>query len=223
MLLREQYGDPPEAGPVGTWSTLVRTVLQHGPAKGKRGTGNWIADCPLTDPAETYRLGADRLAEVLESQRFPAGKAGLLWTLARWWQKSVDPTGEADSQAIVQIFADRSLEWWQEQLRALPGVNWELADRILLRVGGRTVYPLDRGSLRIAARHGWIDVTADYDECQSFFRRVEGDARAILQVLSQWQGAVAKEFCKKVPQCEGCPLQTLLPARGVISLDDAGD
>ena len=114
-------------------------------------------------------------------------------------------------------FRQRRLADWQAELRAVRGVSWELADRILLFAGRLPVYPLDRGSMRIAARHGWIDLTAEYDDWQAFF--VHRDGEFDLREVALWNTLVARGFCGRQPDCDHCPLRTCLPERGPVSLE----
>ena len=212
-LSARQYGTPRPSGPPGEWSTLVRIVLEHGKPVKKDRDWSWVAEGSLGTARDAAAQTATRLAEVLESAGHSEKKAGLLRALAEWWQRRV---GEADALAV---FRGRSLEHWQDDLRAIRGVSWELADRILLLVGDCAVYPLDRGSMRIALRHGWMDVTAEYDDWQAFFGSAARDTGVDLLQLWQWNLQLGRDFCGRHPDCEDCPLKTLLPARGPVPLD----
>jgi endonuclease-3 related protein len=218
-LLTEHYGEQPLPGPPGEWLTLVRIVLEGGRTSRKALDVRLIEDSPLANPGDTLDQSVAVLAELLEAAKQPSAKAKTLHELARWWQRHFESALPAGAE-VVQIFGERSLEFWQRELREIPGVNWELADRILLFVGGHAVYPLDRGSLRIAARHGWVDVAADYEEWQSFFGSAARDGLLDLRQLSRWQLRVGHEFCKARPNCEECPLRSLLPARGVVEIGE---
>lgn len=212
-LLAAYYGTTDRPEPPGSWTTLVHVVLQ--PARGTRRANDWtwVAESPLADPAETAEYDVGRLAEILEAAGHRPVLARPLHGLAAWWRKRF---GDADA---TDLFATRSVEAWREELRSIPGVNWELTDRILLFVGGCTVYPLDRGSLRIAARHGWMDLSADYDDWQAFFTAAAHDAALDLGQLSRWHALVARDFCKTQPHCDECPLKSLLPERGMMSIE----
>ena len=139
----------------------------------------------------------------------------MLRGLAAWWEGHAADNGAPD-------FQGRPLEAWQAELRAIRGVSWELADRILLFFGALNVYPLDRGSMRIAARHGWMDLAAEYDEWQSFFVGGLRDAQTGPADMSFWNTRVGRDFCGARANCEGCPLKELLPERGPVPLEDVG-
>jgi endonuclease III len=219
-LLARHYEAPLASAPAGEWSTLVRIVLEHGRPMKKSRDWSWITDSSLGTARDAADQTAPRLAEVLESTGYAGNKAGLLHRLAQWWQRRI---GEADA---LEVFQSHSLEHWQNELKAIRGVSWELADRILLIVGGCAVYPLDRGSMRIALRHGWMDATSEYAEWQAFFARAARAAtdREVgpidLSQLWQWNVQLGRYFCGRDPDCENCPLKTLLPAGVPVRLED---
>jgi endonuclease III-like uncharacterized protein len=200
---------------VEDWKTLVRVVLEAGRLPRKPRDWSWISETPLGNPDETCLYSVAGLAEVLEAADQRAAKAPLLHALAEWWERRIGDVSNATG-----AFTTRSVKSWQDDLRAIPGVNWELADRILLFVGGCTVYPLDRGSMRITARHGWMEISSDYDDWQSFFTTAAKETAFDLGQLSRWNSAVARDFCKAQPHCDDCPLKSLLPARGIVSLEE---
>jgi endonuclease III-like uncharacterized protein len=196
---------------------LVRIVLESGRPSRRPRDWSWISETTLGDPVETLGQSLARLSETLEAAGVSASMARALHALAQWWQRQF---GDTESCAdAVRVFETRSVESWQEDLRTIAGVNWELVDRILLFVGGCLVYPLDRGTRRIAARHGWRDLSSDYEDWQALFTAAARNSTLDLGELSLWNSAVARDFCKTQPHCEECPLKSLLPARGAVALD----
>jgi endonuclease-3 related protein len=200
--------------PLGQWLTLVRIVLDRGSSSKKGRDWSWLEESPLRTPEETSRVSGPVIEEMLDQAGLAGGRAGVLPALAEWWLNCV---GDRDASAV---FGRRPLPAWQEQLRAIRGVSWELADRILLFVGGLAVYPLDRGSMRIAARHGWMDLTAEYDDWQAFFVGGLRETGIDLAEISFWSMRVGREFCGAQPKCNECPLKELLPERGPVPLSD---
>jgi endonuclease III len=212
-LLRRHYGPLLAIGPAGYWTTLVRVVLEHGRPAKKGRDWSWLDEGPLRTAEETAAQGASRLVELLDENNQPSSKAGVLCGCASWWQRRFK------SEDAPADFSRRSLESWQSELRSIRGINWELADRILLVAGGQAIYPLDRGSQRIAARHGWIDPAADYDEWQAYFAGGLRDTNVSLSELAQWNVSVGRDYCRAEPRCDECPLKSLLPERGPVALD----
>jgi endonuclease III-like uncharacterized protein len=212
-LAARHYGTIRLPVPPGEWSTLVRIVLEQGRANKKGRDWSWIAESVLGTASDTARQTASRLAEILETAGHAGNKASLLLALAEWWQNRI---GEVDA---LDVFRSHSLAHWQDELRAIRGVNWELADRILMIVANCAVFPLDRASKRIVQRHGWMDAASEYDDWQAFFVTAASDSGVDLLQFRQWTIRLGRDFCGRVPDCESCPLKTLLPVRGPVPLD----
>lgn len=204
---------PPSEQPAGQWRALVRVVLEQGRPAKKIRDWSWIAETSLGNARDAAQQSVPGLADVLESAGHAGNKAALLRALALWWQPHF---GDADASTV---FRGHSLEHWQDELRAIRGVSWELADRILLLVAGFAVYPLDRGSMRIACRHGWMDAGSEYDDWQAFFVSPARDSGVDLKELSRMIVQVGRVFCGRIPDCESCPLKSLLPTAGPVTLD----
>ena len=215
-LLARHYGPSHTSDASGEWSTLVRIVLGQGRSAKNDRDWSWVADTSLRSAGDAAEQTVPRLVEDLQSAGHAGNKAGLLHTLAEWWQRRI---GEVDALAV---FGSRSLESWQNELRAIRGVSWDLADRILLFVGGLEVYPLDRASMRISHRHGWMDAASEYDDWQAFFASTARDAGLDLRQLWRWNAQVGREFCGRHPDCQACPLKSLLPAGGPVPFEGEG-
>ena len=168
---------------------------------GLRDAGLIAADALAgADPSEVVEALRDSGAKLLPKAVAPLQK------LARW---AVERGGETLGDAATEALRD--------ELRAIRGVGAATADSLLLAALDRPVYPVDRPSYRVFARHGWIDATADYDEARSAFEGLEPGDPAALRRLSSWMERVGAEFCKpSQPRCERCPLRPYLPEGGPI-------
>ncbi|MFO1022774.1 MAG: hypothetical protein U0903_19080 [Planctomycetales bacterium] len=193
----------------GTWEQACLILLNHG-TKQDRVKSGMLRNTLLEFPADVESASLAELAEAVEQFKAPEKIAATLKKLAPWWSENISPDDGADGHSTEEL---------QQQLMALPGINRELADRLLLLVFGRAVVPLERGLLRIGVRHGWLDTSADYEEWQSFFVRGCENAGVELIPLLTHLRQVGKEFCGPQPKCTACPLQTLLPPSGPYELD----
>lgn len=217
QLLRQQYGGRQGPGELYCWSTLVAVVVTGVRSARRRTQGEDPVDFgPLRSALETSQTSAAGLAEFLYSRGYPPRLAGSLRNLAHWWLS--DNNREAESTAGW----DRPVDSLREELRSLSGVNLALADRILLHVGGLIAFPIDRATIRIAARHGWVERSAEYEEWQSFISRGTDGNWETLAELNHGFSKAGHEFCATTPQCEGCPLRPLLPASGPVVLMEEG-
>jgi endonuclease-3 related protein len=129
----------------------------------------------------------------------------------------------------------------REQLLALNGVGPETADSILLYAGQHPVFVVDAYTRRLAARHQLATESAQYDDLRVLFERAlaavsladeipapgHGGAchppsrmsraarGSTVQAFNEMHGlivGVGKQYCRKSkPDCEHCPLASLLP------------
>jgi endonuclease-3 related protein len=107
----------------------------------------------------------------------------------------------------LDLFFDRAADVIREELLGLNGIGKETADSILLYAGGKPVFVIDAYTLRLMDRVGIGFVKHNYDSAQAFFMtslppdvNLYRDYHALIDLT-------AKEFCRKTPRCDGCPLQ----------------
>lgn len=210
--LRASYGPIPPASFDAAWRRMV-AELALGPQQTAylEALRQAFSETPLQSPAQTAAATVGQLAEALASFPRAANKAPVVLALAKWWLAAfgneLSPTWRRDGEQ------DR------RELRQIRGLGPETVDRLLLFGADRAVFPVDRGVLRVAVRHGWLDLPVDDDEAQSIVRSATGGDIAALHSLARWLHRVGESHCGRVPQCEGCPLEPLLPPGGPIDPD----
>jgi endonuclease-3 related protein len=95
----------------------------------------------------------------------------------------------------------------REELLAVNGIGAETCDSILLYAFNRPVFVVDTYTKRIFSRHGFFKEKSDYDEVQGFFiENLPGDTG----VFNEFHALIvklAKEHCKKRPDCAVCPIR----------------
>lgn len=191
---------------------LERSVDARKVAKALDGLG----DSGWLEPRALAEAEPGEIAEALATAgvSVPAKALAPIRRLAKWLVDRHGGSGEA--------LGDQSLATSQlrEELSGLNGIGPATADAILLFGLGRAVYPVDRASYRILVRHGWLDMTADYDEARSVLERPRRDDPGALASLSEGMERVGREFCRvRVAKCERCPLRPFLPEGGPIEPD----
>ncbi|HUQ69968.1 MAG TPA: hypothetical protein VM165_10620 [Planctomycetaceae bacterium] len=159
-------------------------------------------------------VATQSLAQLLEALKpVPRGpqKAGVVKALAEWWQSEfgdeANPTWP------------RALEDYRTELRSIRGLGPETVDRLLLFGAGLAVAPVDRATLRIAVRHGWLDLPVTDEEAQATFLAGLGRSVDELRDGVRRLHDIGAEFCGRVPDCERCPLKPFLLAGGPLSPD----
>ncbi len=157
------------------------------------------------DVAELEQVAAD--FGKIRSQVF-----ATLGRLARW---VVDRGG-------AEALADLPTESLREELRELNGVGPATAEAILLHALDRPAYPIDRPTYRIFVRHGWLDISAGFDEAREAVEGLAPDAPDVLADLAHALDRVGAQYCKPAtPRCERCPLRPWLPENGpYLPLDE---
>ena len=110
----------------------------------------------------------------------------------------------------MKSMAKRPLDELREELLGIPGIGPETADDILLYACDKPVFVVDAYTQRILHRHGLIQAPMRYEALRALF---EGSLRADVALYQEYHGLIVytgKEFCRRQPRCEGCPLQPLL-------------
>lgn len=92
------------------------------------------------------------------------------------------------------------------ELLALDGIGPETADSILLYALGKPAFVIDAYTRRAFSRHGFLSEKHGYDEWQRLFTdNLPRDAK----LYNEYHALIvrlAKEHCRKRPDCSGCPL-----------------
>lgn len=98
----------------------------------------------------------------------------------------------------------------RRKLREVHGVGPETADSILLYACGRPVFVVDAYTVRILSRHGLIKADLPYEEVQHYLTERLPRSANLYNEYHALLVRLGKEFCRKVPRCEECPLKVYL-------------
>jgi len=210
--LRAAYGSPTLSDSPNGWTLFLRILLGGPAAEQSHDVLNEALETsPLATPGTTARATTGQLVELLSGVPRGPQKASLLRAVAEWWQTQFgDETSPEWS---------RGLEFYRESLRKIRGLGPATADELLMFVARLPVFPLDRGTLRVAIRHGWLDLPVEDGEAQDFFVRGLSESEIDPREFSRLVSRVAEAHCGREPKCEGCPLEPLLPLNGPLNPD----
>ncbi|HNR33019.1 MAG TPA: endonuclease III domain-containing protein [Candidatus Hydrogenedentes bacterium] len=114
----------------------------------------------------------------------------------------------------MRRMARRPVEVLREELLAIKGIGPETADDILLYACEKPVFVVDAYTRRILSRHGLVSPKTGYEELRAVF---ETNLPPEVALFKEYHGLivyVGKDFCRKTPRCEGCPLAPILPQGG---------
>lgn len=215
--LVERYGLPePTTAGLDPFEAMVATLLDRALAPNKRDAAlAALRDEGLLDPQALAEADPVEAEDALKAAGVSVARAGLapLRRLSRWLVELHHGSAEdlADREGPV------SSERLREELLAVNGIGPATADALLLFALRRPVYPVDRATYRILARHGWIDPDAGYDEARAVVERLAPDDPETLARVSLWFDRVGRDACRAgVARCERCPLRPFLPEGGPI-------
>ena len=112
----------------------------------------------------------------------------------------------------LDVFFSRDIHDIREELLSLNGIGPETADSILLYAGNLPIFVVDAYTKRICERLP-LKTNNSYDEIQQYF---EGELsknyskKELVQVYNELHAMIvmlAKNYCKKKPECNACPLK----------------
>jgi endonuclease III related protein len=139
--------------------------------------------------------------------------------LAQWIRPSGYFNVKADRLKAFMDFLDRecrgdlsklkrkTMPVLREKLLAVKGVGPETADSILLYALDKTSFVIDAYTKRIFSRHGLAKDHETYERWREIFMRALPANRGLYNDFHAQIVRTGKVHCRKVPRCEGCPLQ----------------
>lgn len=150
-----------------------------------------ILDCP-----------SKKLEEALKPSGYFRVKAKRLRSFCRFLVKQHDGS--------INRMARRHLETLRPELLGIDGIGPETADDILLYACDKPVFVVDAYTRRMLSRHGLVEPGIGYEELRRLFEtHLDSDIYFFKEYhgLLVWTG---KDYCRKKPKCEHCPLKPLL-------------
>jgi len=146
---------------------------------------------------EVCRLPVKMLAQLIRPSGYYNQKAERLKSFSLYLQNNYK--GKCSGLLLKETDAAR------EELLSLKGIGPETADSILLYAGSHKTFVVDAYTRRIGKRLGWFS-SDEYEEIRQMFHSA---VPASVEVYNEYHAlivALAKDFCRKEPDCNGCPL-----------------
>ncbi|MDD5227084.1 MAG: endonuclease III domain-containing protein, partial [Candidatus Omnitrophica bacterium] len=146
-------------------------------------------------------------------RRIPRGKLAQLIRPAGYFNV------KADRLKCFMAFLDRecggnlsklerkTMPLLREKLLAVKGVGPETADSILLYALGKTSFVIDAYTKRIFLRHGLAKDHETYERWREIFTQALPESRDLFNDFHAQIVRTGKDYCRKVPRCERCPLR----------------
>ena len=171
-----------------TWTNVEKAINNLG----ENLAPEFIASVPV-----------EELAKIIRSSGYYNQKAIKLKGLTEWFGRysfDVEKAREVDGQVL------------RDELLSVKGVGRETADSILTYALNKTFFVVDTYTKRILGRLGY-EIPKNYDDLRL---RIEKSIPKDLSIYNGFHALIvehAKRYCKKTPDCEGCPLEALCQKR----------
>jgi endonuclease-3 related protein len=147
----------------------------------------------------------NKLQTMIKPSGFFNQKAERLKTLASYLHKNYHDN--------LDDFFNRNVYDIREELLSLKGIGLETADSILLYAGNLPIFVIDAYTKRICKRLP-LKTPLSYDDIKRYFEMELSNHHSkqeITRVYNELHALIvelAKQYCKKKPECSNCPLKT---------------
>ncbi|MBL7685710.1 MAG: endonuclease III domain-containing protein [Deltaproteobacteria bacterium] len=152
----------------------------------------------LMDAQKLYEISPEYLSQMIK----PAGYYNLKANRLKNWVRFLIE----DYQEDLDKMKNEPLSFLREKMLQVKGVGPETVDSILLYALHFPIFVIDQYTYRILSRHFLISEDAQYDEMQTFMMN---SLALDVELFNEYHAlivAVGKNYCKKKPHCELCPL-----------------
>lgn len=205
-LLREAYQRMHEHfGSLGWWpaktpfEVIVGAILTQNTAW--KNVEKAIANLRLARSLTPRKLDAlpfRRLARLLRPAGYFRVKARRLKNFLTFFLDEFD--------GDIRKMRRKNLQRLREKLLGVSGIGPETADSILLYALEKPVFVVDAYTRRILCRHYLCKEDTSYEELQKLFMEHLPKSIPIYNEYHAELVNIGKDFCRKVPRCETCPL-----------------
>ncbi len=155
----------------------------------------------LLSPPGIRDVPAGRLAELIRPAGYFNVKSARLKDFIGW-------LFDRYHGSLERMFAG---DWrdLREELLAVRGIGPETCDSIMLYAGHKPTFVVDAYTKRLFSRLGLLSEKAPYEEIRGLFMKsLPEDVR----LYNEYHALIVqhcKDFCRKKPLCESCPLNSL--------------
>jgi endonuclease-3 related protein len=156
----------------------------------------------LLDPYKISGVSEAELAELIRPSGYYHLKTARLKALVKFFTEGYAGSVEEMQKEKLPVLREKLLGVW--------GVGPETADSILLYACEKPIFVIDAYTRRILTRHRLIPENLDYDEIQALFMQNLPPAVPLFKQYHALIVNTGKNFCRKQPDCSGCPLGALM-------------
>ena len=171
------------------WSNVEKAIIR-------------LKEANAMQPEILLAMDEEKLAQLIRPSGYFRLKAKRLRHFLYW-------LNQPDQNHRIQGLDDDTL---RRELLAINGIGPETADDMLLYGFDRPSFVIDTYTRRIFVRMGIFNeqMAKSYERLRATFQQVLEDETGRVTIYKEYHALIvthAKEFCRKTPQCEGCPLK----------------
>lgn len=145
------------------------------------------------------RISVKELAQLIR----PAGYFNIKADRLKCFSDFLDRECRGDLSKLKR----RAMPELREKFLAVKGIGPETADSILLYALDKTSFVIDAYTKRIFSRHGLSKDDETYEKWQAIFTQALPGNRGLFNDFHAQIVRTGKDYCRKVPRCDGCPLK----------------
>ncbi len=155
-----------------------------------------LKDNGLLELKKLYKMDTETIKELIKPAGFFNQKAEYLKNISKFFveNRGFEELSKLDTKALRQ------------KLLNVKGVGKETADSILLYAFEKPISVVDAYTKRLVKRHKLCECS-NYDEIQNLFMENLPLDEELFNEYHALIVKLAKEFCRKKPICNGCPLE----------------
>ncbi len=158
----------------------------------------------LLSPERLRSVTERRLAQSIRPAGYFNVKAKRLKNLIRFlWEHYRGRLGAMKRGSLPQL---------RRELLSVNGVGEETADSILLYALEKPSFVVDAYTRRVFSRHRYLNLKGNetYSEVQALFSKLLPKSLALYNDYHAQIVEVGKDYCRRTPQCDRCPLNKFL-------------
>jgi len=162
----------------------------------------------LLDPGKMAKLDLDELADLIKPSGYYHQKAIKLKNFLNFF---LAPPISGSIKKMKQIPTGKI----RDLLLSVKGIGPETADSILLYALDQPVFVIDAYTRRIFSRLGIASEKISYEDLRKFFEQNLPRHPTLFNDYHAQLVELGKTYCRKVPVCEKCPLNSLKKCRRI--------
>jgi len=160
---------------------------------------NNLKSAGVFSPEAILELPPSKLASLIKSSGYFNQKTKKLKNFLKFFKENYNFS--------IKRMKEEELTVLREKLLSVKGIGRETADSILLYALEKPIFVVDAYTYRVLTRHNIVPEDATYDEIQSLFMdNLEHEVKLFNEYHALFV-RVGKEFCKRNPECDNCPLK----------------